>query len=154
MQMKKIRGGPLKSILLVDDSRFMRMANTKALARAGYSVMTANDGEEAIVMACARIPDLILLDMLLPNVGGLEVLQSLRKNPLTAAIPIIVLSSLPQSNEGKVKKAGATAYFEKSRLDLDKHSESLVRIVKEVLDGISEPSGETELPPCPQPSPS
>lgn len=132
----------------------MRLVNVKTLERAGYRVMTASDGEEAIVMACARIPDLILLDMLLPKMGGPEVLKALRKNRLTAAIPVIVLSSLPQTNEGKLKKEGATAYFEKSRLDLDNHSESLVQIVKATLGRASEPGDDLGLPPCHQPSPS
>jgi DNA-binding response OmpR family regulator len=48
----------------------MRMANEKALTRAGYGVVAASDGEEALRMAHARIPDLILLDMLLPKLGG------------------------------------------------------------------------------------
>jgi len=130
-------GVPLKSILLVDDSRFMRTANEKALARAGYSVVTASDGEEALRIAYARIPDLILLDMLLPKLGGAEVLQALRNNPLTTSIPVIVLSSLSQKNEAKLKQDGATAYFEKSRMELDQHAESLLQIVKRTLDGMA-----------------
>jgi len=124
----------MKSILLVDDSRFMRMANEKTLARAGYGVFTACDGEEALLLAGARTPDLILLDMLLPKLGGLEVLHALKKNPLTASIPIIVLSGLPQKNEAKLMKEGATAYFEKSRIELDQHGESLVQLIKRTLD--------------------
>ena len=89
----------MKSILLVDDSRFIRMANERSLARAGYSVVTASDGEEALRTARSRVPDLILLDMLLPKLGGPEVLRALRKDPVTASIPVIVLSSLPQTNE-------------------------------------------------------
>jgi len=130
-------GVPLKSILLVDDSRFMRTANEKALARAGYSVVTASDGKEALRIENARIPDLILLDMLLPKLGGAEVLQALRNNPLTTSIPVIVLSSLSQKNEAKLKQDGATAYFEKSRMELDQHAESLLQIVKRTLDGMA-----------------
>jgi CheY-like chemotaxis protein len=114
------------------------MANERALVRAGYKVTTATDGEEALLVASAIVPDLILLDMLLPKMGGPEVLKALRTNPLTAAIPVVVLSSLPQTNEAKLKKEGATAYFEKSRLDLDQHSESLIHIVRETLAGISQ----------------
>jgi twitching motility two-component system response regulator PilH len=138
----------LKSILLVDDSRFMRIANEKALARAGYNVVTASDGEEALVIACARIPDLILLDMLLPKLGGQEVLHSLRKNPLTASIPVIVMSSLPQKNEAKLMKAGATAYIEKSKLALDQHAESLLGIVKKTLDHAAIPEIEGTVIEC------
>lgn len=110
------------------------MANERALARAGYKVVTASDGEEALMIAHARIPDLILLDMLLPTLGGPEVLHALRKDPLTASIPVIVLSSLPQKNEAKLMKEGATAYFEKSKMELDQHAESLLHIVKITLE--------------------
>ena len=126
----------MKLILLVDDSRFMRMANEKALAKAGYSVFTARDGEEALAIARARIPDLVILDMLLPKLGGLEVLKALKTGVLTAAIPVIVMSSLPQINEAKLIKAGATAYIEKSTMELNQHPNSLLNIVKTALDGV------------------
>jgi twitching motility two-component system response regulator PilH len=129
----------MKSILLVDDSRFMRMANAKALARAGYTVVTASDGEEALLVARASLPDLVVLDMLLPKLGGLEVLLALRRSPVTASIPVIVMSSLPQKNEAKLMKAGATAYIEKSTMELDQHSESLLNIVKRTLDAVAVP---------------
>ena len=139
------RGGvSLKSVLLVDDSKFMRMANEKALARAGYEVITASDGEEALRMAQARIPDLILLDMLLPKLGGPQVLQALKKNPLTLSIPVVVLSSLPQKNEVKLLKEGATAYFDKSTLGLDQHSESLIQIVNRILGEKTKQNGSAE----------
>jgi CheY-like chemotaxis protein len=124
----------LKSILLVDDSRFMRIANQKALARAGYNVVIACDGEEALLKATSSIPDLILLDMLLPKLGGHEVLRSLKTNPLTTSIPVIVMSSLPQKNEAKLMEAGATAYIEKSKMEFDQHGESLLGIIKKTLD--------------------
>lgn len=137
-------GGPLKSILLVDDSKFMRMANEKALARAGFNVEVASDGEEALRMARARIPDLILLDMLLPKLGGPEVLRALKKDLLTASIPVVVLSSLPQKNEAKLLKEGAAAYFDKSTLRLDQHPESLIQIVKRILDEHTEQTADAE----------
>jgi CheY-like chemotaxis protein len=127
-------GGSLKSILLVDDSKFMRRVNERALARAGYDVVTASDGEEALHIARSRIPDLILLDMLLPKLGGQEVLQALRRDPFTASIPVVVLTSLPQKNAAKLIKEGATAYFEKSQLELDPNAELLLQIVKKNLD--------------------
>ena len=124
------------------------MANEKALAKAGYSVFTASDGEEALVIARARIPDLILLDMLLPKLGGLEVLQALKKSALTAAIPVIVMSSLSQKNEAKLIKAGASAYIEKSTMELDQHSESLLNIVKRTLDSVVVPEIEVSVSIC------
>ncbi len=123
----------MKSILLVEDSRFLRHANERKLAKAGYRVTTAADGEEALHLARTTAPDLVLLDMLLPKLGGPEVLRTLRKDPETSMIPIIVLSSLPQSNEEKLKAQGAAAYLEKSRLDLGNDSEALLQVVAETL---------------------
>jgi CheY-like chemotaxis protein len=141
----------MKSILLVEDSRFLRLANERVLLKAGYSVVTAGDGEEALRIAFATVPDLILLDMLLPTLGGVQVLQALRSNALTALIPVVVLSSLPQKNEYKLKKEGATAYFEKSQLDLGQNSESLINIVKKALDGLTE-ANDQGVPPGEGPS--
>jgi CheY-like chemotaxis protein len=123
----------LKSILLVDDSRFQRLANEGVLARAGYKIVTASDGEEALRTAHDRIPDLILLDMMLPKLGGPEVLRALKKDPVTASIPVIVLSGLAQKNEAKLMKEGATAYFEKSKLE---HENLLIDLVKKTLDEV------------------
>ena len=133
-----IWGFPVKSILLVEDSRFLRLATERELVRAGYSVILACDGEEALRMASANTPDLILLDMLLPKLGGPEVLQALKNNPLTALVPVIVLSSLSQKNEGKLLKEGAAAYFEKSKMELTQDPGSLLQVVKRVLDPVVE----------------
>jgi CheY-like chemotaxis protein len=76
---------------------------------------------------------LILLDLLLPKVSGPEVLRTLRTMSKGAKIPIIVLSSLPRSNESQLKKDGATAYYDKASLDLEHDSSSLLRIVKQIL---------------------
>jgi CheY-like chemotaxis protein len=136
----------MKSILLVEDSRFLRLANERVLVKAGYNVVTAGDGEEALRIANEMIPDLILLDMLLPTLGGVQVLKALRSNVLTSLIPIVVLSSLPQANELKLKKEGATAYFEKSQLGLGQNSEPLINIVKKTLDDFTELHGQAVPP--------
>lgn len=120
-------------VLLVDDSKFLRLANERALARAGYQVSTAADGEEALRVAGAKLPDIIVLDMMLPKLSGPEVLKALKGNPATAAIPVIVLTSLSQHNEEKLKEAGAAAYFEKSHLELDKSSEKLLAVLETTL---------------------
>lgn len=123
----------MKSILVVEDSKLIRYATKMALVDAGYRVLTAIDGEEALRLVRETPPDLILLDMMLPKLSGLEVLYALRKDPATALTPVIVLSSLSQANESKLKQEGATAYFEKSNLGLDKGSEPLLRVIKNVL---------------------
>lgn len=120
-------------VLLVDDSKFLRMANERALSRAGYEVSTAADGEEALRVANEKLPDIILLDMILPKLSGPDVLHALKKNPATTDIPVIVLTSLSQRNEERLIHEGATAYFEKSSLDLDKNSDRLAATVETVL---------------------
>jgi CheY-like chemotaxis protein len=129
----------------------MRIANEKALSKAGYSVVTAGDGEEALCIAFERIPDLILLDMLLPKLGGLEVLLALRKNPDTASIPVVVMSSLSQKNDEMLIKAGANAYIEKSKMEFDQNAESLLAIVQKTLDLVPVGKPETDSVPVPDP---
>jgi CheY-like chemotaxis protein len=108
-----------KTILLVEDSKVQKLASERILHRAGYLVLFAEDGEEALRLAGECLPDLILLDLLLPGIGGEEVLYELKRNHRTQRIPVIILSQLPPDNSGKLKAAGAASYFEKSRLTHD-----------------------------------
>jgi CheY-like chemotaxis protein len=120
-------------VLLVEDSKFLRIINGRALAKAGYEVSTAEDGEQALRLANEQLPDVILLDMLIPKLSGPDVLKALKSNPATMAIPVIVLSSLAQKNEEKLKQMGAAEYFEKGALDLEKHPDRLATAVEVVL---------------------
>jgi len=120
-------------VLLVEDSKFLRIANECALCKAGFEVSTAADGEEALRVANDKLPDIILLDMLIPKISGLDVLKTLKANPATMDIPVIVLTSLSQANEEKLLHEGAAAYFEKSTLELDKSSDRLATAVRTVL---------------------
>jgi len=120
-------------VLIVDDSRFLRTANERALVRAGHVVITAGDGEEGLRLAQESKPDLVVLDMLLPKLSGPDVLRALRQDPKTASLPVMVLSSLPQSNEHKLLGEGATAYFAKSELMLDKGTGLFEETVEKML---------------------
>lgn len=104
------------TVLLVEDSKIQKLANERMLHKAGYLVLNAADGEEALRLAREAIPDIILLDMMLPKLGGREVMHALRADPPTAQIPVLVFSGLPQANDVKLKDEGAAGYFEKSRL--------------------------------------
>ncbi len=128
---------PNSKVLLVEDSKFLRMANEKALSKAGFEVITAADGEEALKVANDKLPDIILLDMMLPKISGTEVLKALKANLATANIPVIVMTSLSQVNEEKLLGAGAAAYFEKSSLDLDKSSDRLAATIEAVLNRVN-----------------
>lgn len=121
------------NILIVEDSRFLRLANERALTKAGHNVISASDGEEGLRLAVERQPDLIILDMLLPKMSGPEVLRTIRANTEIGKTPVMVLTSLPQANENKLLKEGATAYFEKSLLTIDKGSAPFVDAVVKLL---------------------
>jgi CheY-like chemotaxis protein len=120
-------------VLRVEDCRFLRMATEHSSSKAGYLVSTAADGEEALQVAKEKLPDIILLDMMLPKISGPNVLKALKENPATMHIPVIVLTSLSQKNEEKLIREGAAAYFEKSALALDQNSDLLATTVERVL---------------------
>jgi CheY-like chemotaxis protein len=116
----------MTKILLVDDSKFLRLATERALARAGYEVSTATDGEHALDMAREKKPDVILLDMLLPKMTGPDVLKALKKDPETAGIAVVIFTGLSQKNAVRLQQDGACAFLEKSELGLEKGCETLL----------------------------
>jgi CheY-like chemotaxis protein len=130
-------------ILLVEDSKFLRLATERALTRAGYEVSSAADGEEALRVARQRSPDLILLDMLLPKMSGPEVLKALKEDAFTQAIPVVVITGLSQKNAARLQEDGAFAFLEKSALELDKGSDKLLMAVEEIFCKLSQRSRST-----------
>ncbi len=124
-------------ILLVEDSKFLRLATERALARAGYEVASASDGEEGLRLARERKPDLILLDMLLPKMSGPDVLAALKKDPLTASIPVVVMTGMSQKNADRLQADGAAAFLEKSSLGLESGSEKLLAALRGILQKLS-----------------
>jgi len=122
----------MTKILLVDDSKFLRLATERALTRIGYAVCTASDGTQALQMAREKHPDLILLDMLLPGMTGPDVLKALKKDPATASIAVVVLTGLSQKNAARLQQDGAFAFLEKSELGLDKGCDALCAALAEI----------------------
>lgn len=121
-----------RRILLAEDDRFLRKAAETALKRHGFAVVAAVDGEEALRLARAEAPDLILLDMIMPKVQGFEVLRALKGDPATAGIPVLILSNLGQDGDVKqALEAGAVGYFVKANLSL----QDMVKRVGELLEG-------------------
>lgn len=106
-------------ILLVEDDRFLRKAATVMLRKLGHTVIAAEDGEQALQMAQAERPELILLDLIMPKVQGFEVLRALKADPATSHIPVIVMSNLSQDTDKQsTLNAGAIAYLVKANLSL------------------------------------
>jgi CheY-like chemotaxis protein len=120
-------------ILLVDDSKFLRLATERALARAGYQVSAANDGEHALEMARSERPDLILLDMLLPKMTGPDVLKALKADPATAGIAVVAFTGLSHKNAARLQHDGAFAFLDKSELGLDKGCEAFLLALSEIV---------------------
>ena len=131
----------MSTILLIDDSRFMRLANERALSRAGYAVIGTDDGQEGIELARQKRPDLILLDMLLPKLAGTEVLRQLKSDPRTSSIPVIVLTSLSEKNKAKLVREGALDLLEKNDALLNRNSALLVEAVRKAMRGKATAAG-------------
>ena len=108
------------TILVVDDNVHLQIAFKKILTSSGYNVELASDGEEGLRLARTIKPDVILLDMMLPKISGLNVLLTLKKDRATDRIPVIALSGLPSSNDARLRRDGAVSFLQKSNLeDLD-----------------------------------
>lgn len=98
-------------ILLIEDNEMNRDVLSRRLIRRGFDVFIAIDGGEGVHMAQVLKPDLILMDMSLPVMDGLEATRQLKCNELTAAIPIIALTALASSDDKeKALKAGCNDY--------------------------------------------
>jgi two-component system, OmpR family, phosphate regulon response regulator PhoB len=123
----------MTKILLVDDSKFLRLATERALARAGYEVSTATDGENALQIARGKKPDVILLDMLLPKMTGPDVLKALKSDPATAGIAVVAFTGLSHKNASRLEHDGACAFLDKAELGLDKGSEALLVALARII---------------------
>ena len=93
------RGGFMSKILLVDDEKDILLTLTKRLVSQGYIVITADNGYDAIALAKSKAPDLIILDILMPQMDGGEVAEKLRNDPKTENIPVIFLTALLAKTE-------------------------------------------------------
>ena len=91
----------MRMILVVDDNVNLQIAFKKVLTSSGYEVELASDGEEGLRLAREMRPDVIVLDMMLPKLSGLDVLRALKQDHATERIPVIALSGLPMSNEAR-----------------------------------------------------
>ena len=103
-----------KRILLIEDNEFNRKIVRDLLARQPYDLLEANDGEAGVAAARRDRPDVIVMDIQLPKLSGLDATRALRADPDTAKIPIIVVTSFALSGDDKkAMDAGASAYLAK-----------------------------------------
>ena len=103
-----------KTILYVEDNEMNRKIVRDLLKRTTYRLIEAHDGEAGVALALAERPDLILMDIQLPKMSGMDATRALRAQQATAHTPILVITSFALSgDEQKARDAGATAYLAK-----------------------------------------
>jgi two-component system cell cycle response regulator DivK len=103
-----------RTVLLVEDSEAIRDAFTILLEDAGYTVLGAGTGAEALALAAAHVPDLMLLDMGLPDMTGLDVVRQVKAAPATAGIAVVAVTGRDEDADRRAcLAAGCTAYLVK-----------------------------------------
>ena len=120
----------MKKILLVEDEEIMIDILQRKLTQEGYKVSVARDGEQGLEMMKEVKPDLILLDIIMPKMGGFEVMEKMAKDPELKDIPIIVISNSGQPVElDKAQKLGAKDWLIKTKFD---PMEVIEKVVKQI----------------------
>lgn len=121
-----------KKVLIVDDEPVLRNVASAFFQQSGYDVKGAADPKEGLELAVSWKPDVILLDIIMPNVNGLEVLKQLKTNPETSSIPVFIFSNLDSEEEiAQALETGAVGYLTKANYSL----EDVQKKIEEVLVG-------------------
>src|SRR3989344_6892946 len=119
-------------LLIIEDDPLMSRMYQKIFKIEGFNIDTASDGEEGLSKVKSAKPTLILLDVMMPKMNGLEVLEKLKADPATKTIPVVVLTNLAgQSDAEKALSMGAVKYIVKSEYE----PKEVANMVKEILAG-------------------
>ena len=121
----------MKRILIVEDDKVLSKILVDKFRKEGYEVTLAMDGKEALMKVGEATPDLIVLDILLPEVSGLDVLEQIRKTPGLQALPVLMLTNMPESAVyQRARNLGVTEYLVKTE-----HTPSQIcELVKLILE--------------------
>jgi CheY-like chemotaxis protein len=119
-----------KMVLVADDTRSIRETARMILSAAGYNVLVAADGDEALRLIEEQNPDLILLDLLMPHKTGFDVLERVRNDERTRSTPIIVMSSVYKENVVEfLQQKGVEGFLDKGQI-----GQTLVFRVRQILE--------------------
>jgi DNA-binding response OmpR family regulator len=119
----------LKIVFAEDDALLSRAVNVQLLDE-GFKVLSAADGESALKLIKKELPDLVLLDIIMPKLQGLDVLKALKKDAKTKKIPVIMLTNLDNPEDrATARKYGALDYYVKASVDLDELTKKIKKIV-------------------------
>lgn len=122
----------MAKLLLVEDDNNLREIYEARLQAEGYTIVSAKDGEEALVVAKAEKPDLVISDVMMPKISGFEMLDILRNTDELKGVKVIMLTALGQSDDQqRADKLGADRYLVKSQVTL----EDIVKVTHELLEG-------------------
>ena len=104
----------IKKILIVDDSSTARHFLLDVLVKGGYEVIAAENGDEAILKAKAEMPDLVLMDVVMPGINGFQATRAITKDDATKHIPVLILTSKDMETDRIWgMRQGATAFLSK-----------------------------------------
>jgi CheY-like chemotaxis protein len=137
----------MAKLMLVEDDNNLREIYEARLQAEGYTIVSAHDGEEALVVAKAEKPDLIISDVMMPKISGFEMLDILRNTDGLKDVKVIMLSALGQSDDQqRADHLGADRYLVKSQVTL----EDIVKVAQELLTDSGAPAN---MPAAPAPEP-
>jgi len=121
----------MKSILLVEDDPFLVDIYTTKLKKAGFSVEVAEDGEKVFKKLKEKVPDLVVLDIVLPHIDGWEILRKIKENEKFKDLKLLILSNLGQKEEiEKGLSLGAIKYLIKAHYTPSKLVEEIKKIIE------------------------
>lgn len=128
------------NVLIIEDDRFLSPLLRSRLEKEGLSVRQAFDGEEALRILEGIRPEVIILDLIMPRISGLELLETLSSDPQYNQIPVIIMSNLSQDSDvDKAKALGAVGYFVKVHASLD---EIIALVKKLIVPGVAPAGGQ------------
>lgn len=129
------------SILVVEDDKFLLKLLETKLQKEGFGIQTAENGLQALEILKTSRPTLILLDLILPEKNGFEVLAEIKADPETHDIPVLIISNLGQDTDiARGKELGAIEYFVKSDISVND-------LVKHIKEYFSQPGGSPRITP-------
>jgi two-component system cell cycle response regulator DivK len=118
-----------KRILVIEDTENNRRILNDLLTNAGFEVIEAIDGEKGVAMAAAQRPDLILMDIQLPQVSGLEVTRWIKDDPELRSIPVVAVTAFAmKGDEERIREGGCEAYLSKP-ISVGKFIETVRRFI-------------------------
>lgn len=155
----------MPKIMLVEDDNNLREIYGARLQAEGHTIVSANDGEEALALAVKEKPDLIISDVMMPKISGFDMLDILRSTPETKNTKVIMMTALSQAEDkSRADKLGADLYLVKSQVTLEDVAKAVDRVLtgeaadSQQADGTeAQPAGETSSPklettaPAPEP---